>query len=125
MKNFTIIALTTILLSCENQPNIELDELYGVWTENSESIGFDPERTRTLTFEPNGNFKSEIRLLNDSVLTSISGTFEIDTIQMLLSFTNEGWVLKDMKLHELTGTSMTAEISEELEGSGTVKYSKK
>ncbi|UTW67966.1 lipocalin family protein [bacterium SCSIO 12643] len=124
MKNIILLSLLLILYSCQDQPVIKHSELYGTWIEHSESDGFSPDKIKTITFQLDGTFYSEIKSINDSIIHSIEGTFEIDTNNMVIKFTNEGWVLKDMEVIELTETALKTKVTEEFEGSSILQYSR-
>ncbi|MFS4482091.1 hypothetical protein ACKGJY_03680 [Hyunsoonleella sp. 2307UL5-6] len=124
-KIVLLILITTLINSCKSEYKIDFSEVYGKWTETEKSTGYTAKQIQNLTFEKDGKYQNVvINASSDSIVSSFNGTYELDTENNIIKFTNDGYVLKDMTLKKLTESEMIVEITEEFEGYALLYFSK-
>jgi hypothetical protein len=123
-KILLLILIPVLLNSCQSEYRIEFPELYGKWTETNESVGYTADQIHNLTLKKDGKYHNLVSTSSDSILSSFSGTYELDKENNMIKITNDGYALKDMTLKKLTESEMIIEITEEFEGSALLYFSK-
>lgn len=125
MKKVYLIILTTLLISCNIEKEIDLNHLIGTWVESQSSDLYDSETIHKIIFSKNGTYQNRVYDLKDSLINKFDGTYEIDKETNKIKMTNSGYVLKDMSLTELTKIELTAIIFEDIEGTAELNFTKK
>lgn len=120
-KAFFFLTFLTFLVFSSCGPKIELKNVYGTWVKINDKDVDTPEAKEEVSFTNDGKYKVT-HYNKDSVDMSFEGTFKLDAETRQIKITNEGYRLKDMTVIKLTETQMSAEVSEEYEGSYTLNY---